>query len=48
MPRYACRYRELAIRQKGSPGALYYSFLVSMNLALLLFAMWILFRLVRT
>jgi len=47
MPKYVSRYREMTVSRQGSPDTLYYSFIVAMNLALLLFAAWILLRLVQ-
>jgi|GEM_PF-1033296 len=45
LPKYVSRYRELTRQELGRPGGLYTSFVISMNLALLLFAGWILMKL---
>ncbi len=36
MPRYVGKYREITIRETERPGALFYRFVISMNLALVM------------
>ncbi|MCK9997183.1 MAG: hypothetical protein KAH56_12990 [Candidatus Krumholzibacteria bacterium] len=36
MPRYVGKYREITIRETGRPGVLFYEFVISMNLALVM------------
>ena len=36
MPRYVAKYREITIRETGRPGPLFYRFVISMNITLVM------------